>query len=96
MKQNRQLSTTPPLCHLCNLTPALNLRTPTTVGFSQELSTKTGKLDSDPHLWMPLSLGEEEYVELMVQKDVGAEESRAHYKRMKNMMSSFEMGSKVC
>mmetsp|Transcript_38261 Transcript_38261/g.66128 ORF Transcript_38261/g.66128 Transcript_38261/m.66128 type:complete len:555 (+) Transcript_38261:69-1733(+) len=63
-------------------------------GFSEELSTKTGKLDSDPHLWMPLSVGENEYVELMGQKDVGAEESRAHYKRVQKMMSSFDMGEK--
>ena len=63
-------------------------------GFSKELSSKTGKLDSDPHLWMPLSLGENEYVELMGQKDVGAEESRAHYKRIANMMKSFDMGTK--
>jgi hypothetical protein len=30
--------------------------------------SQTGKFDSDPHLWMPMTLGEKEYVELMQQK----------------------------
>ena len=37
-------------------------------GFKAELTAKVGKFDSDPHLWMPMTLGENEYVELMKQK----------------------------
>lgn len=36
--------------------------------FSVELEEKKGKLDSDPHLWMPMTLEKESYLQLMGQK----------------------------
>ena len=35
-----------------------------------QFHSQTGKFDSDPHLWMPMTLGEKEYVELMQQKGI--------------------------
>ncbi|CAN0133351.1 unnamed protein product, partial [Heterosigma akashiwo] len=32
--------------------------------FAPELARKEGKLDSDPHLWMPLTLAAADYVRL--------------------------------
>lgn len=40
--------------------------------FSAELEDKKGKLDSDPHLWMPLTLSRASYVEVMAQKVGGS------------------------
>lgn len=50
--------------------------------FAPELVDKTGKLDTDPHFWMPLTLSEDSYVALMSQKDASADESSAHHRRM--------------
>jgi hypothetical protein len=55
--------------------------------FEKELAAKTGKLDTDPHFWMPMTLTESAYVQLMAQKKVPAEESAAHYKRIQNSPS---------
>jgi hypothetical protein len=43
---------------------------PPTLGrqFEQELQVKEAKLDTDPHLWMPLTLDKGAYVKLMAQK----------------------------
>ena len=38
--------------------------------FTPELEKKSGKLDTDPHFWMPLTLSEKSYVEVMKQKGV--------------------------
>lgn len=58
--------------------------------FSEELGKKEGKLDTDPHFWMPLTLPEEDYIQLMDQKGVLSEESRAHHVRMAKMKKEFE------
>lgn len=58
--------------------------------FSKELQAKEGKLDSDPHFWMPLTLELAAYTEVMAQKGVDVAESTAHYQRMQTMMSHFE------
>ncbi|CAI5725434.1 unnamed protein product [Hyaloperonospora brassicae] len=58
--------------------------------FSPELAAKRGKLDSDPHFWMPLTLELEAYMEVMAQKGVDKAESRAHYQRMRAMLATFE------
>lgn len=57
--------------------------------FSSELSAKKGKLDSDPHLWMPMTLERDAYVSVMGKKNVSAEEAGAHYDRMRTMLSKF-------
>jgi hypothetical protein len=57
--------------------------------FSSELAEKDGKLDTDPHFWMPLTLPQDEYLSLMSQKGVDDEESRSHHVRMSKMKDSF-------
>lgn len=54
--------------------------------FSPELEAKVGKLDSDPHFWMPMTLPMESYVEIMKQKGVNESESTAHFNRIATMM----------
>lgn len=50
--------------------------------FAPELVAKKGKLDSDPHFWMPLTLDEQTYLTIMAQKGEDPAFSRAHYRRM--------------
>ena len=38
--------------------------------FATELKEKKGKLDSDPHLWMPMTLSRESYLMVMEKKGV--------------------------
>jgi len=59
--------------------------------YSAELSAKKGKFDTDPHFWMPLTLPEEDYVSLMSQKGVAADESKAHHERMSKMKLGFSL-----
>lgn len=58
--------------------------------FAKELAAKEGKLDSDPHFWMPLTLEEAAYTEVMAQKGVPLAVSASHYARMQAMMKTFE------
>lgn len=57
--------------------------------FDAELAAKLGKLDSDPHLWMPMTLTKEAYQQIMTQKGVSAEKSGIHYDRIEKMMARF-------
>lgn len=57
--------------------------------FATELAEKTGKLDTDPHFWMPLTLPIESYVTLMKQKGTEEKESRQHHARMVALKQSF-------
>lgn len=57
--------------------------------FSTELKAKTGKLDTDPHFWMPLTLPLDSYIQLMDQKGTSAKESTQHYERMGKMKAAF-------
>ncbi len=50
--------------------------------FSPELAAKRGKLDSDPHWWMPLTLDEPTYLSIMRGKGEDEAPARAHYARM--------------
>jgi hypothetical protein len=59
------------------------------VEFKNELAAKDGKLDTDPHFWMPLTLPQDEYISLMSQKGVEHDESRAHHVRMTKMKLAF-------
>mmetsp|Transcript_9681 Transcript_9681/g.23449 ORF Transcript_9681/g.23449 Transcript_9681/m.23449 type:complete len:537 (-) Transcript_9681:152-1762(-) len=58
--------------------------------YSAELTKKEGKMDTDPHFWMPLTLPEASYIQLMSQKDVDAETSKGHYQRMKAFCDRFQ------
>lgn len=57
--------------------------------FSVELESKQGKLDSDPHFWMPMTLSKEAYAEIMAQKGVTEENANAHYARIEQMIEKF-------
>lgn len=59
--------------------------------YSAELSAKTGKFDTDPHFWMPLTLSCEDYVTLMKQKGVEVETSKMHHDRMSAMKAKFDL-----
>jgi len=58
--------------------------------YSEELTKKEGKFDTDPHFWMPLTLPEDDYVQLMDQKGVSEEEAKTHHQRMAKMKKDFE------
>ncbi|CAM9751999.1 unnamed protein product [Chrysoparadoxa australica] len=51
--------------------------------FAAELQAKEGKFDSDPHLWMPLTLELPAYVEIMGQKGTNEAEATKHHSRMR-------------
>jgi hypothetical protein len=57
--------------------------------FASELAAKSGKLDSDPHLWMPMTLSKPSYLHLMTQKGVSTEVSSEHFERIQAMMAKF-------
>jgi hypothetical protein len=57
--------------------------------FSSELASKTGKLDSDPHLWMPMTLEKTAYQHLMKQKGISEAQSAEHFDRITKMMTTF-------
>jgi hypothetical protein len=57
--------------------------------FAPELSARIGKLDSDPHLWMPMTLSHAAYLQLMGEKGVSEGEASAHHTRIQNMLVTF-------
>lgn len=57
--------------------------------FSAELASKQGKFDSDPHLWMPMTLEKSSYLTLMDQKGIASDISGPHYDRIASMMDTF-------
>eukprot|EP00339_Tiarina_fusa_P001397 CAMPEP_0117031668 /NCGR_PEP_ID=MMETSP0472-20121206/22736_1 /TAXON_ID=693140 ORGANISM="Tiarina fusus, Strain LIS" /NCGR_SAMPLE_ID=MMETSP0472 /ASSEMBLY_ACC=CAM_ASM_000603 /LENGTH=533 /DNA_ID=CAMNT_0004740043 /DNA_START=117 /DNA_END=1718 /DNA_ORIENTATION=+ len=60
--------------------------------YSEELTAKVAKLDTDPHFWMPLTLSVDDYCFLMSQKGIDEAESKAHYERMKVFSGKFDRG----
>ncbi|RMD74230.1 MAG: hypothetical protein D6820_17105 [Lentisphaerae bacterium] len=50
--------------------------------FAQELEEKKIALDTDPHFWMPLTLDEQTYLEIMLRKGEREENVLQHYRRM--------------
>jgi hypothetical protein len=62
--------------------------------YAPELARKEGKMDTDPHFWMPLTLSEPDYVSLMTQKKVPADASQAQYKRMAAFKERFFEGGR--
>lgn len=57
--------------------------------FASELASKTGKLDSDPHLWMPMTLEKKAYLQLMKQKGISEDVSSPHFDRIQAMLVKF-------
>lgn len=67
--------------------------------FKQELSEKQAKLDTDPGLWMALTLAKESYIKLLEAKKTPPSESGPHYERMQAMLKAFQVqvgGCVVC
>jgi len=60
--------------------------------YKEELSSKTGKFDTDPHFWMPFTLPVNDYITLMKQKGVDEDESKLHHERMSKLKSSLQLG----
>ncbi len=58
--------------------------------FKEELAQKNTKLDTDPHLWMPLTLDSDTYFSLMSQKIEPSNKMESHYQRMQNFKSQFQ------
>jgi hypothetical protein len=63
--------------------------------FSPELMAKEGKMDSDPHLWMPMTLSKESYVSLMGSKGVSDGDSSGHFDRIQNLLARMK-SDKLC
>ena len=59
------------------------------VEFETELLSKVGKFDTDPHLWMPLTLDKAAYLHLMNQKGVSAEVAGEHHNRLADFLVKF-------
>jgi len=57
--------------------------------FSGELMAKQGKFDSDPHLWMPMTLEKASYLQLMAQKGIDQQTSSDHFDRIARLLVSF-------
>ncbi|TNE90061.1 MAG: hypothetical protein EP330_09540 [Deltaproteobacteria bacterium] len=58
--------------------------------FAQELDAREGKLDTDPHFWMPLTLDLDTYREQRQRKGVSAAEADAHHARMRGLATRLE------
>eukprot|EP00939_MAST-03C_sp_MAST-3C-sp1_P004857 g4857.t1 len=56
--------------------------------FSTELAAKKGKLDTDPHWWMPFTLPQEGYIKLMERKGTSESDARAHWTRMRKFAAA--------
>ncbi len=50
--------------------------------FEPELFARQGKMDTDPHFWMPLTLDKETYLAIMASKGEDEEAAGEHYNRM--------------
>lgn len=57
--------------------------------FAPELQAKTEKFDTDPHFWMPMTLDEKTYVEIMGGKEVPVADAKAHYNRIQDFLARF-------
>lgn len=81
--------------HLLTMT-FLSLASPRDIHlqFKQELAEKTAKLDTDPGLWMALTLAKESYTTLLAAKKTPPEQSGPHFDRMQAMLKAFR--AQVC
>lgn len=57
--------------------------------FSLEMQRKHIKMDSDPFIWMPLTLDLDTYMEVMAYKQVPAQFAARHYERIKQFKKRF-------
>jgi hypothetical protein len=63
---------------------------PYTQQFKQELAEKQAKLDTDPGLWMALTLAKESYTTLLTAKKTPEAESGPHWERMQAALKAFK------
>jgi heme-degrading monooxygenase HmoA len=62
-------------------------------GFSNELEAKTGSMDSDPHLWMALTLDSDAYASMMKAKGHFEESAAKEHKvRVMKIIDEFDKG----
>lgn len=65
---------------------SFSMSSPLALGLVQEFATeihqKRGKLDTDPHFWMPMTLDRETYLQIMRDKGEDASHAASHYARM--------------
>lgn len=57
--------------------------------FEPELKEKNTSLDSDPHLWMPLSLSKELYLAIMNNREANSDFYEEHFWRMQSFKNKF-------
>lgn len=58
--------------------------------FEKELRFKSGKFDSDPHFWMPLTLSQELYLDVMKKKGIEHKIALNHFQRMSVFIERFK------
>ena len=58
--------------------------------FAEELEKKSGKLDTDPHFWMPMTLDLETYRQIMKSKNSDETFVDVHYQRMQNLKARLD------
>lgn len=57
--------------------------------FKPELELKKDRLDTDPHLWMPLSLDLQTYLAVFASKELSKSFAQSHYERMQQFKEQF-------
>jgi len=57
--------------------------------FGTELREKKAKMDVEPHVWMPTTLDEETYLNVMKKKGVHQSDSKPHHERMQKFKQKF-------
>lgn len=57
--------------------------------FENELLSKKGAFDTDPHLWMPLTLDQSLYNKIMEKKGTSIKANSNHYQRIQTYKNSF-------
>jgi hypothetical protein len=63
--------------------------------FKSEIGAKKGKLDTDPHFWMPLTLPKDGYASLMERKGTKREDALKHWSRMQEFAKRFDSKKSV-
>ncbi len=58
--------------------------------FKEELDQKNTKLDADPHFWMPMTLDEATYLNIMSAKGESPDQITSHYNRMTKFKKELE------
>lgn len=59
--------------------------------FSEELCHRKGKMDSDCHFWMPLTLDRDTYLRLMGQRLISLSAAQEHYSRMQRFVKKISV-----